>query len=151
MQRGARFVIRKVPFAVPCWVKSGRQKRYKTNAFLLIFKIMGVCLDPVCLGPVRLDAVCLDPICLDPICLDPVCLGPICLDPICLDPVCLEAIFPDPVCLNPFWMLAVGLGAEKGEGGRGAFGFVALRFPKALRAKGSRLVAQGVWGSRRRW
>ena len=41
MQRGARFVILEVPFGVPCWVKSGRQKRYKTNAFLLIFKIKG--------------------------------------------------------------------------------------------------------------
>ena len=41
MQHGARFVILKVPFGVPCWVKSGRQKCYKSNVFLLIFKIMG--------------------------------------------------------------------------------------------------------------
>ena len=41
MQRGARFVIRKVPFAVPCWVKSGRQKRYKTNAFCTFSKSRG--------------------------------------------------------------------------------------------------------------
>ena len=37
MQRGARFVILEVPFGVPCWVESGRQKRYKTNVFFTFF------------------------------------------------------------------------------------------------------------------
>ena len=30
MQCGARFDLRDVPFGVPCWGKSGCQKRYKT-------------------------------------------------------------------------------------------------------------------------
>ena len=41
MQRGARFVIFDVPFGAPCWAQRGRQKRYKINAFLMIFQMSG--------------------------------------------------------------------------------------------------------------
>ena len=41
MQGGVRFVILKVPLAVPCWVKSGRQKRYKFNVFFPYFQNEG--------------------------------------------------------------------------------------------------------------
>ena len=41
MQRRARFLILDVPFGVPCCVKSGCQKRYKTNVFIIILKIKG--------------------------------------------------------------------------------------------------------------
>ena len=38
MQCGAHFAIFDVPFGFPCWAQRGRQKIYKINAFLLIFK-----------------------------------------------------------------------------------------------------------------
>ena len=111
MQRGVRFVILEVPFGVPCWVKSGRQKRYKTFVFLLIFNIMGAPgVDPICLDPVCLGSICLGPVCLDLVCLDPVCLGPVCLGPLgavwrsfwgSADPVCLDSFCLDPVFLPP--------------------------------------------------
>ena len=41
MQRGARFAIFDVPFGAPCWAQRGRQRRYKINAFLFIFKMKG--------------------------------------------------------------------------------------------------------------
>ena len=37
MQRGAHFAIFDVPCGAPCWAQRGHQKRYKNNAFLLIF------------------------------------------------------------------------------------------------------------------
>ena len=33
MQRGARSLNLGVTVGVPCWLRSGRQKRYKNNAF----------------------------------------------------------------------------------------------------------------------
>ena len=39
MQRGAHFLIFDFPFGVLCWAQRGRRKRYKTNAFLIIFRM----------------------------------------------------------------------------------------------------------------
>ena len=41
MQRGARFAIFDVLLGAPCWAQRGRQRRYKINVFLLIFKMKG--------------------------------------------------------------------------------------------------------------
>ena len=41
MQRGAHFAIFDVPCGAPCWAQRGRQKRYKSNAFLMIFQMKG--------------------------------------------------------------------------------------------------------------
>ena len=41
MQRGAHFAFFDVPFGSQCWAQRGRQKIYKINAFLLIFKMKG--------------------------------------------------------------------------------------------------------------
>ena len=41
MQRGAHFAIFDVPCGTACWAQRGRQKRYKINAFLLIFQKKG--------------------------------------------------------------------------------------------------------------
>ena len=41
MQRGTHFAIFDGPFGSPCWAQRGRQKIYKINAFLLMFKMKG--------------------------------------------------------------------------------------------------------------
>ena len=42
MQRGAHFLIFDFPFGVLCWAQRGHQKPYKTNAFLIIFRMKGM-------------------------------------------------------------------------------------------------------------
>ena len=42
MQRGTHFAILDVPCGAPCWAQRGRQKRYKTNAFFMIFQMKGM-------------------------------------------------------------------------------------------------------------
>ena len=42
MQRGTHFAIFDVPCGAPCWAQQGRQKRYKYNAFLMIFHMKGM-------------------------------------------------------------------------------------------------------------
>ena len=41
MQRGAPFAIFDVPCGAPCWAQQGRQKSYRTSAFLMIFQMKG--------------------------------------------------------------------------------------------------------------
>ena len=41
MQRGTRFAIFVIPFGAPSWAQRGRRKHYKTNMFLIIFKMKG--------------------------------------------------------------------------------------------------------------
>ena len=40
--RGTHFAIFDVPCGAPCWAQRARQKRYKYNAFLLIFQMTGM-------------------------------------------------------------------------------------------------------------